>query len=283
MIIVPTHNPLLLASFVVLTMLYEALVYVLEWLCSVSGRPVGSNKAAQRSLTAIKAAPIFMNLGEIEAPNDQSDWFSNSALTDGPTALCVSIQFPVHCSIVAALLKRIVSTLLILLILLNTMGYYFIFWGLEIKNDVHMSQSLDEDYYDESKAVTIRIPIAIPYQYDNPNFVRAEGKFVHEGESYRLIKQKYERDTLTVLCIRDEQDKKIQHALSDFVSTFTDSPADGDLPSTKGIALFTKEYLATATTLETSAFGWVLNLGEYIVPQIVDDLHVMRVAQPPES
>lgn len=163
------------------------------------------------------------------------------------------------------------------------MGYYFIFWGLEIKNDVRMSRVLDEDYYDESKAVTIRIPIALPYQYDNPHFVRAEGKFVHDGESYRLIKQKYERDTLTVLCIRDDHDKAIQHALSDFVSTFTDSPVDGDVPSTKGMTFFIKEYLPTATALETSAFGWMLNLGEAIARQLVEDVHAMRVAQPPES
>jgi hypothetical protein len=163
------------------------------------------------------------------------------------------------------------------------MGYYFIFWGLEVKNDVRMSLALDEDDYDESAAVTIRVPIALPYQYDNPHFVRAEGKFVHHGESYRLIKQKYERDTLTVLCIRDEQDNKIQHALSDFVSTFTDSPANGDMPSSKGISIFIKEYLVSTTVLEASASGWMLNLQGSVARQIVDDIHAMRVTQPPEA
>jgi hypothetical protein len=163
------------------------------------------------------------------------------------------------------------------------MGYYFIFWGMEVKNDVRMSLALDEDDYDESAAVTIRVPIALPYQYDNPHFVRAEGKFVYHGESYRLIKQKYERDTLTVLCIRDEQDNKIQHALSDFVSTFTDSPANGDMPSTKGIAIFIKEYLVSTTVLEASAFGWMLTLQGSAARQIVDDIHDMRVMQPPEA
>jgi hypothetical protein len=173
--------------------------------------------------------------------------------------------------------------LLVLLILLNTMGYYFIFWGLEIKNDAQMSHALDEDDYDASKAVTIQIPIALPYQYDNPHFVRAEGKFVHKGESYRLIKQKYERDTLTVLCIKDEQDNKIQDALSDFVSTFKDSPADGDVPVTKGITFFIKEYLPTATALESSALGWVLNLGDAFAHEIIAEVHATRIAQPPES
>jgi len=146
-----------------------------------------------------------------------------------------------------------------------------------------MSRALNEDYYDASEAVTIRIPIALPYQYDNPHFLRAEGKFIHEGESYRLIKQKYERDTLTVVCVRDDQDKQIQHALADFVSTFTDSPVDGDMPAAKSLVLFTKEYLLTTTALGTSAFGWTLDLGVSGIPQIVDDIHATPVAQPPEA
>ena len=108
--------------------------------------------------------------------------------------------------------KPVISALLIFIVLLNTMGYYFIIVGLEFKHDAHMSRSLDDDNYDVSSRVTFSIPIALPYQYDNSQFMRVEGKFVHGGETYRLIEQKYVRDTLTVICIRDERDKVIQNA-----------------------------------------------------------------------
>lgn len=162
------------------------------------------------------------------------------------------------------------------------MGYYFIFYGLEVRNDVYMSGALDEDAYDESKAITLQIPMALPYQYDNPHFVRVEGKFVHKGETYRLIKQKYESDTLTVICIRDEQDKQIQNALSEFVNTFTDTP-DTDVPTGKNVSVFIKEYLMGSLSIGRSGSGWALELGLTVVPTVTGQEYVRNVIHPPEA
>lgn len=190
---------------------------------------------------------------------------------------------PYLVSVVVMPERRLISALLIFLVLLNTMGYYFIFRGLEVNNDVKMARALDEDIYDMSKAVTIRIPIVLPYQYDNPNFVRVEGKFVHNGESYRLIKQKYEGDTLTVVCMKDDQDKEIQSALSDIVNTFADSPVDTDGPSSKAHNFFIKEYLPGASSWTAGAAGWMLALGETTVRAMITDAHTLHIIQPPEA
>ena len=178
-------------------------------------------------------------------------------------------------------MKRFISALLVFLVLLNTMGYYLIFSGLEWKHDARMTGDLDEDVYDESEAVVIRIPMALPYQYDNPNFVRVEGKFVHKGESYRLIKQKYERDTLTVVCIKDAHDKSIQHALSKVVNTYTDSPADTEGPSGKGASLFIKEYLRSQITVGAWSSGWSQALSQTVVQQLTAQEHTDSLLQPP--
>jgi hypothetical protein len=163
------------------------------------------------------------------------------------------------------------------------MGYYLIFSGLELKNDARMSGALDEDVYDESLAVTIRIPMALPYQYDNPHFVRVQGKFVHGGESYRLIKQKYERDTLTVICIKDAHDKSIQQALSEVVNTFTDSPTDSEAPVAKGAGLFIKEYLLSEIAVGEWACGWMQKLNHTVVQQMIGQKHTTSPLQPPEA
>lgn len=179
-------------------------------------------------------------------------------------------------------LKRLISILLIFLVLLNTMGYYFIFYGLEIRNDVRMSGVLDADAYDESKAITLEIPMVLPYQYDNPHFVRVEGKFEHKGETYRLIKQKYEGDTLTVICIRDEQDKQIQNALTEFVNTFTDTP-DTDAPTGKNVSVFIKEYLMEGIAVGLADAGWTQEVGFTKIAPITAQEFICAVTHPPEA
>lgn len=161
------------------------------------------------------------------------------------------------------------------------MGYYFIFWGLELRNDAQMSRALDEDYYDATKAVTFQIPIALPYQYDDPQFVRVEGKFSYGGESYRLVKQKYAHDTLTVVCIKDEKDQSIQQALSEFVGTFTDHATD--VPGAKALSVFLKEYLIAEVVLGNRSSGWMLELERTNFHTVIEETHPACLVQPPEA
>ena len=179
--------------------------------------------------------------------------------------------------------KRLISVLLVFLVLLNTMGYYLIVVGLELNNDAEMGQALDDDFYDASKTVTFRIPLPLPYQYDNSDFMRVEGKFVHKGESYRLIKQKYEGDVLTVVCIKDDHDKQIQNALSDVVGTFTDPGSATDGSSGKLLSHFIKEYLCSHCSLTTHNAGWVLALAPSLFSSPLEAAHLPRITQPPEA
>lgn len=162
------------------------------------------------------------------------------------------------------------------------MGYYFIIVGIGLENDVRARRALDEDVYDVSKAVTLRIPIALPYQYDNADFMRVEGKFLHNGKSYRLIKQKYASDTLTVVCIEDEQDRQIQQALADVAGSYTDSAADNGTPS-KSQSLFIKEYIGGGRALISSNMGWVMDLPQLFIARLQDDVFLPMIPDPPES
>lgn len=178
--------------------------------------------------------------------------------------------------------QRIISGLLVVLVLLNTMGYYFIIAGFELKNDVRASRALDDDSYDASKAVTLRIPIALPYQYDNADFMRVEGKFVHKGESYRLIKQKYANDTLTVVCIKDETDRHIQEALADVAETYADNASGSQTPF-KADNVFIKEYISAVRTLISCTIGWVMDIPSRPIMESHEDVYLPQTPRPPEA
>jgi hypothetical protein len=144
---------------------------------------------------------------------------------------------------------------LVFLLILNVFGYYLFFGALQYSNDIAMTRRLDADLYNENEAITIRLPLTVPYLGDDKTFRRAEGKFWHEGQFYRMVKQKYARDTLTVICVRDNEKVRIHEAISEFVKTFTDNPVPHQA-SSKLVLFMVKDYLRPPFALGTSAVGW---------------------------
>ena len=154
-------------------------------------------------------------------------------------------------------MKRIVSIVLVLIVLLNTMGYFGVFLGLHFRNDLAMSKALASDLYDLSNTVTVRIAVSIPYMPDQSDFERVDGQFEHNGELYWRVKQRYAKDTLTVVCVRDAEHKKIDLALGEYVKTFSDKASDTS-PSSKTIISFIKDYISISFNISSVSEGWAL-------------------------
>ena len=152
-------------------------------------------------------------------------------------------------------MKQLVSLTLVALLMLNVLGYYALFVGLQYRNDRVMTRMFDAGAYKESDLISIKLPLAVPYLSDNKGFERVDGKFWHEGEVYRLVKRKYAQDTLTVVCVKDHESVRIQDALSDFVKTFADTPVQNKANATLVFSM-SKDYLQEFLTLKTLASGW---------------------------
>jgi hypothetical protein len=136
---------------------------------------------------------------------------------------------------------------------MNTMGYYAIFMGMQYKNSVAMTERLDADQYDASQTMTIEIPVTVPYMPDDSGFKRVDGLFEYKGEFYRLVKQKYEKETLTVVVIKDTENKRINEAMSDYVMSFSDT---GDDQGTTITISFIKDYIPQTFSMLRSSIGW---------------------------
>lgn len=152
-------------------------------------------------------------------------------------------------------MKKSLSILLIGILALNVFGYYGIFLGMQYRNDRAMRKAFDSDSYDQSREITIKVPVSIPYMPDQPDFERVNGKFEYQGEFYRLVKQRYSKDTLTVVCIRDIEHKKIDRVLTDYIKTFADKAPENS-PSSKITLSFLKDYLTTAFSIRSLSSGW---------------------------
>ena len=81
--------------------------------------------------------------------------------------------------------KKVISLFLLFLFLLNVLGYYGIFVGLQSKTAQQMRADFDEENYHHQE-VTIKVPLTVPYSTDSREYSRVDGEFEHKGEVYRL-------------------------------------------------------------------------------------------------
>ncbi len=152
-------------------------------------------------------------------------------------------------------LKRIISIFLVFLLFLNILGFYGLLQGLRYKTTLELVQRLDNDRYSTEETILLKIPVAVPYQIDSEEYERVDGEFEHQGEFYRLVKQKYQNDTLFMVCIKDHTSKRIEQALTDYVKTFTDKPIDAK-HSGKVATNLVKDYLPSCVSINTISTGW---------------------------
>ena len=161
------------------------------------------------------------------------------------------------------------------------MGYYGLFLGLNHQNKQQIIERLDLADYQESQTVTIKIPMAIPYTAGSENYERVDGEFEHEGEFYRMVKQRHFEDTLYVVCIKDDQAKRIDQALTDYVKTFADEPADGK-NSQKMTINFIKEYMTSSCVIRHISSGWSLDVSNPSVAATFKSSYSPSFVHPPE-
>lgn len=165
--------------------------------------------------------------------------------------------------------------------LLNVLGYYGVFVGLQVKNKRDMQARFDNDDYSPTQEVTIKVPITVPYATDSREFTRVDGEFEHQGETYRMVKQKLQRDTLYIVCVKDNASHDIKQALVDYVKTFTDKPVS-EKSNSKTSQNLIKDYIVSSTTLQTVSDGWnnLLTQGTQITEYT--SLRIQLAGPPPE-
>ena len=128
-------------------------------------------------------------------------------------------------------MKRTLSIVLLLVFLFNVGGYYFVFWGLIRSADLALTQRLNDEAYSSDETIELKIPVTLPYPIQQQGFKRVDGKFEHNGQFYKLVKQKLENDTLFVICILDHQQKRLVKSMTDYVKMTNELPQSEKKPA----------------------------------------------------
>lgn len=154
-------------------------------------------------------------------------------------------------------MKKAFSITLLALFIFQFIGYYFVYIGLRYQAKSEMITRLDTRAYSADETITLKIPFSLPYWMDSEDYQRIDGEFQYQGDFYKLVEQKLEKDTLYVVCIKDMSEKRLFNTMSDYVKLSNDMPSSSN-QALKLLGSFIKDYVKSTQTEITLSLGWTL-------------------------
>ncbi len=119
------------------------------------------------------------------------------------------LNFSILLKEIYLLLKKIIPICLLIILLHNMLGYYFLMVLKEAEINRNLSLNLQSGDIPDNELLVFPVPIDFYHQPDRKGFEAVEGEFRFEGKFYKMVKQKLENDTLFVYCYNNKEKQKI--------------------------------------------------------------------------
>lgn len=92
----------------------------------------------------------------------------------------------------------------------------------------------------------LEIPLKAPYLANQEEFQVANTRFEKEGEYFRVIKQRYQNDTLQLVYVPDTARQVLDLTVKKWITSLMDEDAPQEQSGKSFAKLFAKDYLPTA-------------------------------------
>ncbi len=110
-------------------------------------------------------------------------------------------------------MRRGLSYLFLLIFLGYHLGFVGLYWIGSRSIDSYWKSSVE--FSGPQKEISI--PLALPYWQDQDEFQIADGSINFEGINYRIVKQRYARDTIHFIVVHDALTDKLHQSVDDWV------------------------------------------------------------------
>jgi hypothetical protein len=114
---------------------------------------------------------------------------------------------------------------LILMFLLYNAGYYIFYLTVNEQYDASWKEKVEDNQLDPTILQTRSIPITFAYQADQKEFQPVLEVFEMDGKQYRILQQRYAKDTLHIVYINDQAGNQMKNSLRDWVNTLSQKPS----------------------------------------------------------
>ncbi len=87
---------------------------------------------------------------------------------------------------------------------------------MQKKANQQLEASLDNNSYDESRLIELKVAVHLPYQTSWSSYERYNGEIELKGVKYKYVERKLANDTLYLKCIPNTKEMMLQTAKNDF-------------------------------------------------------------------
>lgn len=182
-------------------------------------------------------------------------------------------------------MKKLLSILILAVFTFNLGGYYAAFKWLQISAHRDFIQKLESERYDQSETIELKLAITLPYANQVSNgFKRVDGRFEYDGNIYKLVKQKFEHDTLFIVCIKDYKEKQLISNFEKYAKNTHDTPGSSSKKeSGRTLKQFNKDYHGDSTIFmnDQCVVSIIINYSPYQFHQSILEAEVPT--PPPQS
>lgn len=118
-------------------------------------------------------------------------------------------------------MKRTAAILLMGLLLFNWVGYRIVTSYLEDSANQQFNAKIDDNQYDESDLISIKIVNNLPYT-NSREFERISGQIEIAGVQYNYVKMRVAADSLELLCIPNHDVTRMRASKDEFFKQVND-------------------------------------------------------------
>lgn len=109
------------------------------------------------------------------------------------------------------------------ILLFNWAGYRAVFSYMETHLSQDLNQRLDNNHYEESSLITIKVPVdQLPYYTNSPIFERVKGDVTIGTVTYQYVERRIFNDSLEMRCIPNTEVTHLTNARDEFFQLVND-------------------------------------------------------------
>jgi hypothetical protein len=116
--------------------------------------------------------------------------------------------------------------LLLIVHLFNLAGYTLLFDYFMQQGDKQLTQQLDNNQYNDSELIEVKIALHTPYLTSWSAYERIDGEVEVNGVFYSYVKRKIHSDTLYLLCLPNTNKTRLHSAQMAYAGKVNDVPTN---------------------------------------------------------
>jgi hypothetical protein len=149
------------------------------------------------------------------------------------------------------------------ILLFNSGGYRMLTNYLEMEAENNLIAELDQDLYDESTLLHLKVPASLPYGSNTEKYERVNGTIEINGVSYSYVKRRFYKDSLELLCVPNAAKAGIRSARDDFFRLANDFVANSNTKKNNHAHPHTAKFSVQDFT-EAHFFSWQFSGGQSV-------------------